>query len=408
MRRHADPAWIFLAGTAVRAAATQAKWVVLTVRLVDDLRLEPHELALLGTALELSVLAGEIPTGVVADVISRRLSIILSFLIMGPTMALAGVFETFWLIALTQIGWGLGWTLQSGADVAWVTDELQDQARVDRLLVTRAKVEVVAHAAGVPLGVGLAALTTRSTAIVAASMALFVWGAMLIAIMPERNFHRTPGTAGAEFRRVLAIGGRMTMRTPSLRILAVTTLLAGFASEALDRLDVARLVEVGIPDDLDEVLLVGLAMFARALVGIGVVQLVERGMVGIHAARLLMMLYAAAAICVTIAAGVSVLGVVVVALVLQSGIRSGDDALIAIIANDHQESDARATVLSFISQSHAAGEIAGGIALGALATATSISTAFAVAAVTFLAAGLVSARAGRAGPPAGAAPATAG
>ena len=341
MRRHADPAWIFLAGAALRAAGTQAKWVVLTVRLVDDLRLEPHELALLGTALELSVLAGEIPTGVVADVISRRLSIILSFLIMGPAMALAGIFESFWLIALTQIGWGLGWTLQSGADVAWLTDEIDDRERVDRLLVRRAKVEVVAHAAGVPLGIALATLTTRSTAIVVASMLMFAWGLVLIVIMPERNFHRTPGTATAEFRRVLGIGGRMTLRTPSLRILAIATLIAGFASEVLDRLDVARLVEVGIPDDIDEVLLVGIAMFARALVGIGVVRMVERRMLDVAAARLLLALYTAAALCIAVAAGVSVLGIVVVALVLQAGIRSGDDALIAIIANDHDESDAR-------------------------------------------------------------------
>ncbi|MDG2028937.1 MAG: hypothetical protein P8J50_17705 [Acidimicrobiales bacterium] len=42
MRRQADPATIFLAATAVMAAGTSAKWTVLGVRLVGDLRLEPY------------------------------------------------------------------------------------------------------------------------------------------------------------------------------------------------------------------------------------------------------------------------------------------------------------------------------------------------------------------------------
>ena len=376
----------------MRGAGTSAKWVVLAVRLVDDLHLEAFELALIGTALELSVLIGEVPTGVVADVISRRLSIVLSFLIMGPTMAMAGLVEPFWLLALTQVGWGLGWTLQSGADVAWVTDELNDPNRVDRLLVRRAKVDVLAHAVGVPIGIALAALTTRSTAIVVASLTLFVWGLVLAAIMPERGFTRAPGSAAVEFRRIIRIGGRMTLRTPDLRTLAIAIFLAGIASEALDRLNVARLVEVGIPDDIDEVLLVGALMLAQALVSIGVVRLVERRLVDVSAARILMLLYLGAAVAITATAGSGVLAVVVIALVVQEALRMGAEPLLTILANAHAESEVRATVLSFMSQAHAAGEILGGIALGALASATSISTAFFIAAVVFVAAGLVGSR----------------
>lgn len=398
MRRHADPATLFLASTAVLAAGTSAKWIVLGVRLVGDLRLEPYELALLGTALELGVLASEVPTGVIADVVSRRTSIILSFLVMGPAMALAGVFEVFWLIAASQVAWGVGWTMQSGADVAWLTDELRDPDRVERLVVTRSKIEVTANAAGVPLALLLNLLLTRTGAIVVASMSLFVWGLVLLVIMPETGFTRHRGETAAEFRRVLVLGGRLTLRTPSLRIIALATLLGGFASEVIDRLDVARLFEVGIPDDMDEVVLVSLLAFAKALAAIVILRLVERRVVGHAAARWMMMLYLATGAAVAVAAGSELLALVILAFVVQEGMRYGAEPLETLIANRHDESAARATVLSFMSQAHAMGEIVGGVTLGILASTTSISTAFFVAASLFVASGLVAGRAERARP----------
>ena len=45
--------------------------------------LAPYQLVLVGTAVELSIFLFEIPTGVVADVFSRRLSIIIGYFLMG-------------------------------------------------------------------------------------------------------------------------------------------------------------------------------------------------------------------------------------------------------------------------------------------------------------------------------------
>ncbi|MDG2028938.1 MAG: MFS transporter [Acidimicrobiales bacterium] len=346
----------------------------------------------------MGVLASEVPTGVIADVISRRFSIILAFLMMGSAMALAGVFEAFWLLALSQIAWGIGWTMQSGANVAWLTDELRDPERVEKLVLTRSRVEVAANAAGVPIALILNLLLTRSGAIAVASMSLFVWGLVLMVVMPERGFTRHEGAAFAEFKRVLSLGGRLTLRTPSLRIIAISTLLGGFASEVIDRLDVARLFEVGIPDDMDEVVLVSLLMLAKAVAAIAVLRLVERRIVSYGAARWMTLFYLGAAAAVAVAAGSGRLGLVLVAFVVQEGLRYGIDPLETLIANRHDESDARATVLSFMSQAHAAGEIIGGVTLGILATATSVSTAFFFAVAVFVLAGLVAGRAERAAP----------
>jgi hypothetical protein len=395
-RWRADPAKLFLASTAVMAAGTSAKWIVLGVRLVADLKLEPHQLALLGTALEFGVLFSEVPTGVIADVISRRTSIVLAFLVMGPAMAMAGVFEAFWLIALTQAAWGVGWTMQSGADVAWLTDELQDDARVEKLVLQRTKVEVAANAVGVPVALLLNLLLTRTGAIAVASMTLFVWGLVLMVVMPETGFVRRQGNGIAEFRRVLVLGGRLTFRKPSLRILAFSTVLGGFGAEIVDRLDVARMFEVGIPDSYDEVVLVAFLMLLKGLASIGILRLVERRLMTFAAARLMSVLYLGAALAVAVAASSNVLALVFVALIVQEALRYGTNPLETLIANRHDESDARATVLSFMSQAHAMGEILGGICLGALATTTSITTAFLVAAVVHVAAGVVVGRAAHA------------
>ena len=396
MDRHADPARLFLATTAVTAAGTSVIWIVLAVRLVVDLGLEPYQLALLGTALEVGVLASEVPTGVIADVVSRRISIILSFLVMGPALALSGVFEPFSLIVLTQVMWGIGWTMQSGADVAWLTDELRDPARVDRLVVRRSRVEVTARAAGVPLALLLNLFLSRTETIVAAGTSVFVWGLVLLVVMPETGFTRHPGAGLAEFRRVLLLGGRMAWRTPSLRLLAFSLVLVGLGAEAIDRLDVARLVEVGIPDEFDEVVVVALLALAKAGAAIVMLRLVERRLLSHGAARWLMLLFFSTAAAIAIVAGSDMVGVVIVALTVQEALRYGADPLVIVLANRHDESDARATVLSFLSQARSAGEIAGGICLGALATATSLSTAFTVSAVVFVGAGLVAGRAERA------------
>ena len=95
---------------------------------VVDLRLSPFRLAVLGTALVLSILVAETPTGVVADLYSRKYSVVAAYLVMGAAMALGPVTELFGVLVIWQVLWGVGWTLQSGAATAWMTDELAHHA----------------------------------------------------------------------------------------------------------------------------------------------------------------------------------------------------------------------------------------------------------------------------------------
>src|SRR5512145_1269464 len=68
--------------------------------------LTPVQLVLVGTTLEISAFVFEIPTGVVADAYSRRLSIIIGYVLMGVGFLVEGLFPIFSMILLTQLLWG--------------------------------------------------------------------------------------------------------------------------------------------------------------------------------------------------------------------------------------------------------------------------------------------------------------
>jgi len=66
-------------------------WIVISIYLVRDLHLSPLQLVLMGTSMEAAVFLCEVPTGVVADTYSRRLSLVIGYVGMGVTWLLVGV-----------------------------------------------------------------------------------------------------------------------------------------------------------------------------------------------------------------------------------------------------------------------------------------------------------------------------
>lgn len=73
----------------------------------------PLELVLAGTALEIAYFVSEVPTGVVADAYSRRLSVILGALVMGGAWVMEGLWATLWPIMIAQAILGVGWSRRS-------------------------------------------------------------------------------------------------------------------------------------------------------------------------------------------------------------------------------------------------------------------------------------------------------
>src|SRR5262249_4966750 len=86
--RRADATRLYYA---LQILLSMPTWVVMSVYLVQELGLSPLQLVLMGTAMEAAVFLFEIPTGVVADAYSRRLSLIVGYVGMGTTWILVGV-----------------------------------------------------------------------------------------------------------------------------------------------------------------------------------------------------------------------------------------------------------------------------------------------------------------------------
>ena len=119
--RRADATRLYYA---LQILLSMPTWVVMAVYLVQERNLSPLQLVLMGTAMEGAVFLFEIPTGVVADTYSRRLSLIVGYVGMGVTWMLVGVVSAPWLIIALWGLWGLSYTFTSGAEEAWIADEV--------------------------------------------------------------------------------------------------------------------------------------------------------------------------------------------------------------------------------------------------------------------------------------------
>src|SRR5690606_8241350 len=85
---------------------------------------DPLRLILLGVAHEVTVFLFEIPTGVVADTYSRKWSVVIGLAVTGVAFALEGAFPIYATVFLAQILHGVGFTFYSGANDAWLADEI--------------------------------------------------------------------------------------------------------------------------------------------------------------------------------------------------------------------------------------------------------------------------------------------
>src|SRR5436309_13998026 len=122
--RRADPTRVWYLMRAGSAFGDTIVWVLAPVYFVQTVGMSPLQLVLVGTFMELSVFVFELPTGIVADVYSRRLSTIVGYLIMGLAMIFVGLVAEGWAVILGWAIWGFGYTFTTGAEDAWLADEL--------------------------------------------------------------------------------------------------------------------------------------------------------------------------------------------------------------------------------------------------------------------------------------------
>jgi MFS transporter, DHA3 family, tetracycline resistance protein len=206
--------------------------------------LTPVQLILVGTALEISAFVFEVPTGIVADVYSRRLSIIIGYVLMGLGFLVEGFFPAFLPILLAQVIWGLGYTFTSGATQAWITDEIgEDDA--NKLFLRATQIGLFASL----IGMGSAILIGASNValpIRAGALGVVLIGITLMLIMPETGFHPIPREDRNTWQHMWHTfnQGLKTVRSrPRLMNIVFIGLFYGLYSEGFDRLWVKHLLD---------------------------------------------------------------------------------------------------------------------------------------------------------------------
>jgi DHA3 family tetracycline resistance protein-like MFS transporter len=361
-----------------------ATWVVISVYLVRELHFSPLQLVLMGTAMEAAVFLCEVPTGVVADTYSRRLSLIIGYLGMGLSWAAVGVASAPWLIIALWAAWGVSYTFTSGAEQAWITDEVGVE-NVGNVFLRGARYGQVGAVIGLLIQVGVGVVSLRAGVIVGGVFTI-ACGLGCLAFMPEHAFRRLPreerGSALAAMRTTASAGARYAWAAPVILLLIGVELFLGASSEAFDRLKEAHFLrDIGLPGGIDPVIWFGLLWLAAMVLNIAaigsLIKRVDRGgresVARYLFAFVFLELVAMLVFALTGSIWLAVAGILVVFFARNMAGPLFDTWLNAQIT----DSSVRATVISLTGQSNAIGQTAGGPVLGLVGNVWGIGAALA-------------------------------
>jgi DHA3 family tetracycline resistance protein-like MFS transporter len=377
---------VYLGLSSAEALFSSMFFVVATVWRVEAAGFNPLQLVLVGTVMESAIFVFEIPTGVVADAFSRKLSIIIGQAMMGVAFVMEALFPRFEVILAAQAFWGIGYTFTSGATEAWIAGEVGD-GNIGNTFVRGTQVGLIGALAGSVVGAGLASVRLNLGMLCAGGAGLIL-AVCLVVLMPETGYRATPRADRSTWQHMgdtLRGGLRIVRLRPALLSILGIGLFFGLYSEGYDRLSDAHLLQdMHIPTigNLSYVVWFGIIDVGAMLLSLVATEVVRRRVnlrshVGV--ARALFGLTA------LLSAGVIAFGlsrdfyVAVVAMwaiaVLRKSINPLYDAWIA----QHTDPAVRATVISLAGQVDAFGQIAGGPAIGALGTVRGLRVALVTA-----------------------------
>lgn len=352
-------------------------------------KLDPLQLVLVGTALEAAIFIFEVPTGVVADSISRRLSVIIGMFIIGVAFLINGLWPVFWVIVLAQVVWALGYTFTSGATQAWISDEIGEE-NAGQAFIRAARWEQWGAIAGTVACIFVAILSIRAPILIGGGLFVLL-GTYLLLFMPEQGYQADMSQSSASWDNFVVTfkaGIAAVKMRPALVGILATGFFFGFYSEGYDRLWQAHVLDrFTLPPagwfsafytgtEMSAVFWNALFKILLLLLAVIATKRTEKYLERSHNAALWRILLVLSAVLFASLLGFALVHnlVLSLALVLVIGVvREVTYPVYTTWVNHRLPSNVRATVLSLSSQVDAVGQTFGGPLVGLVARQVSIT-----------------------------------
>jgi DHA3 family tetracycline resistance protein-like MFS transporter len=348
----------------------------LTVYYIQTVGMNPLQLVLVGTTVEVTILLFEVPTGVLADTYSRRLSVIIGVALVGICYVIQGSVAIFAVIIVAEIIRGIGETFMSGAESAWIADEIGEE-RVALAYLRHGQMSRIGRFAGIGVAVILGSISLPLPIILGGVLQVLL-SLVLLLTMPERGFHPTHRSSGEapwnSMRRIAQEGITVVRGRPVVWMLVLVGIVFGAFSEGVDRLSEAHFITTfGFPTwppflaNLQPVVWIGMIDAVGMVLSIVVAEVLIRRwqQEGNRRVGQLLLVSSAALIVAVLTFGLAPsFGVALVAAWTIGVLRSIQYPIAATWLNQHLPSHVRATVLSMVGQADALGQVAGGPVVG--------------------------------------------
>ncbi|MGU8673345.1 tetracycline efflux MFS transporter TetA(P) [Clostridium perfringens] len=370
----------YLLFSAITAMCFSLVATVMIVYHIEIVHLNPLQLILVGTTLELACFIFEIPTGIVADVYSRKLSIVIGGVLTGVGFILEGSISSFVFVLVAQIVWGLGSTFISGSLEAWIAEEEKNKD-LDEIYIKGAQAGQIGAFIGIVLSTVIANFSVRLPIIVSGVLfiilALFLW-----LYMPENNFKPSaPGDLNTFKKMVYTFksGLKIVKSKSIIMILLAVTLFYGLSSEGYDRLSNAHfLQDTTLPKlgNLSSVTWFGIFGILGMILSFIVMHFMAKNLKNEDNrknGKLLLcinILYISSMLIFALTKNFSLM---LIAYLATNTFIIINEPIFSAWLNGHIDDNSRATVLSINGQMNSLGQILGGPIIGIIATNISVS-----------------------------------
>lgn len=370
----------YLLFSAIAAMCFSLVTTVMVVYHIEIVHLNPLQLILVGTTLELACFIFEIPTGIVADVYSRKLSIVIGGVLTGVGFILEGSISSFVFVLVAQIVWGLGSTFISGSLEAWIAEEEKNKD-LDEIYIKGAQAGQIGAFIGIVLSTVIANFSVRLPIIVSGVLfiilALFLW-----LYMPENNFKPSaPGDLNTFKKMVYTFksGLKIVKSKSIIMILLAVTLFYGLSSEGYDRLSNAHfLQDTTLPKlgNLSSVTWFGIFGILGMILSFIVMHFMAKNLKNEDNrknGKLLLcinILYISSMLIFALTKNFSLM---LIAYLATNTFKIINEPIFSAWLNGHIDDNSRATVISINGQMNSLGQILGGPIIGIIATNISVS-----------------------------------